>query len=172
MKERFEAHLTTRTERPYIFSREIHECTFDDGFAFCDIDGVMWRPSRRKYDSDGASIPYPLTVLPCFDRYKYMYATMGIHDPACRFKELELLDMEDLEWKVVAVSRAKADDLLRQGISALDGWDSTAWAYWLGVRVGAAGAWLNGVFSESIDCASRGYSVSGIRSDVLEVAIA
>jgi hypothetical protein len=172
MKERFEARLTTRTERPYIFSREVHECTFEDGFAFYDMDGMLWRPSRRKYDSDGASIPFPLAILPCFARYKYMYATMGIHDPACRFKELELFDMEACEWKVVAVARAKADELLRQGIVALDGWEITGGAYWLGVRVGAAGECIKGMFAESIDCERRSYSVSWQQEGRLEVAIA
>ncbi len=164
-RERFHAELTDRYERPYIFKREVHECTFDEGFAFRDRNGILLRPSRKRYDSDGASIPFGLTMFPCFDRYKYKEATMGIHDPACRFGELEAFFPLENEWKVIPITRAQADDLLSQAIQALGGWRLTAETYWAGVRIGALGELIKGAFMEVVDSGGRGRTFFAIEQE-------
>lgn len=133
----FHAELTEGYERPFIFRRPKFKCWFEDGFFFRDEDGNLWRPSKKIYPSDGASVPYPLALIPPFTPYRYKAPAMGIHDPACRFGELEKYDPFDLEWKVVKVPRNLADELLRQGVKAKGAWKATRFGYWAGVRVGA-----------------------------------
>jgi hypothetical protein len=137
--ERLRAELTDRTERSFLFPRPVHRVTVEEGFAFRDKDGTLWRPARKCYDTDGASVPHPLDwLVPALGAYRYRCATM-LHDAACRYGELERFDTEAGEWRKVRVPRALADELLRQGVLASGGWRITAGAYWAGVRVGAGG---------------------------------
>ena len=138
----FHAELTQGSERPFIFARPRFKCSFEDGFFFRDEDGNLWRPSKRYYFSDGASVPYPIALVPPFTPYRYKAPTMGIHDPACRFGELEQYNSATYEWKVVVVPRRLADELLRQGVKAKGGWKATRFGYWAGVRIGAGCSWI------------------------------
>jgi hypothetical protein len=140
----FEAVVTRRTTGFFVFRKRIYKVRVRAGFALQDEDGNLWRPvlgkdGKRAYASDGATIPPPISWFGAFDPLRYQCAAMGIHDPACRDGKLELMTPLDTRvWQVVDVPRAKADDLLRQGVIAEDGWRITSGAYWLGVRAGAA----------------------------------
>lgn len=135
----FEAVLTDRTQRTFLFRRHVYRVRLGVGFALCDDAGALWRPLRLEYDSDGASIPHPIDwLVPPLDPLRYRLASMGIHDPACREGALLRWDGEDCRWMPCRVSRTRADELLRQGILASGGWRATAGTYWAGVRIGAA----------------------------------
>ncbi len=142
--DRFEAKLTKRTERSIILRRHVYAVTVSEGFALQDSDGVLWRPvilssGQTHYFSDGATIPFPLAwIVPALDPLRYIMSSMGIHDPACRCGKLQRWAGITDGWQVVAVPRAQADELLRQGVIAEGGWRVTAGAYWCGVRAGAA----------------------------------
>lgn len=133
----FHAELAKGYERPFLFRRPKFKCWWEEGFYFRDEDDNHWRPSRKEYSSDGASVPYPLALIPPFTPYRYKEPAMGIHDPACRFGELEKWDPDAKVWRVVGVPRSLADSLLRQGIKASGGWQATQFGYWAGVRIGA-----------------------------------
>jgi hypothetical protein len=133
----FHAELVEGYERPFIVRRPRFKCRFEDGFFFRDENDTLWRPSVREYFSDGATVPYPLALIPPFTPYRYKLPTMAIHDPACEHEELEQFDHGDLVWKVVRVPRSLADELLRQGVKALGAWKATQFGYWAGVRAGA-----------------------------------
>jgi hypothetical protein len=136
--DKFEAVLTDRTTRSFLLRRHVYRVRWENGFALQDRDGGLWRPHVEEFDSDGASIPHPLDwLIPALDAFRYRRATMGIHDPACRYGKLEHWDTEMAGWRTVTVPREKADALLAQGIEAEGGWRLTQGVYWVGVRIGA-----------------------------------
>lgn len=135
--ELFHAEVTDRFERSFLFRRDVFRVRWESGFCLVDRDGNSWRPDRPEYDSDAASIPHPLDwIFPCFNVLRYKRASMGIHDPACRFGRLAKWNPYDRIWEVVEVRRPLADSLFQQGIQAEGGWKLTRGAYWLGVRIG------------------------------------
>jgi hypothetical protein len=138
MPQQFHIDLTARVERSFLVRRHTFRCSRGPDWRFCDRDGQSWRPVPQEWDSDGASIPHPLDwIVPAFDPYRYRQSAMGIHDPACRFGELEKWDAHSMTWVRVTVPRSLADSLLQQGIQAEGGWMLTRGAYWLGVRIGS-----------------------------------
>jgi hypothetical protein len=141
--EKFHAELTDRTVRSFVFRRDVFAVRIEDGFSLLDENGDLWRPVTKEYDSDAASIPHPLDwLVPAFNVLRYKRSSMGIHDPACGEGMLEKWDRESGTWKVVRVTRRKADWLLAQGVRAEGGWRVTAGCYQAGVRIGAAGTWV------------------------------
>jgi hypothetical protein len=137
---KFHAELTGHrsTERSFFVRRHQYHCWYEPDWCFTDRDGQAWRPARKEWHSDGASIPHPLDwLVPAFDGLRYRQSTMGIHDPACRDGKLERWDAHKMRWVVVAVPRSLADSLLQQAIHAEGGWALTRGAYWLGVRIGS-----------------------------------
>ena len=135
---KFHAELTGKTERSFLVRRHQYRCWYEDDWCLVDRDGQAWRPARREWQSDGASIPHPLDwLIPALDPYRYRQAAMGIHDPACRDGRLERWDAHAMRWTVAKVPRSLADSLLQQGIQAEGGWALTRGVYWLGVRIGS-----------------------------------
>ncbi len=135
--DKFEAILTDKTERPFLFRRYLYRIRWVEPFALVDRDGVEWRPDRNNYLCDLASVPHPIDwVIPALNSCRYDRSA-AMHDCVCRYEHLERWNTETLKWDRVRVSRAQGDSLLQQGIQAEGGWAATRGAYWAGVRIGA-----------------------------------
>jgi len=134
----FEAVLADKYERSFLFRRVLHLVKTTGSFCMRDEDETLWRPHEPEFLSDAASVPHPFDwFIPALNVYRYKWATMGIHDPACRTGKLDRMLKGELEWTHVVVPRSQADSLLAQGIDAMGGWKITQGVYWLGVRAGA-----------------------------------
>lgn len=133
---RFEAVVTDSEERSFLLPRTEYLIRWDDGFCLRDSAGDCWRPCEREFRCDLASVPHPLTLLPCFIPTRYQRAA-ALHDYACRHGKMACYSEGSNSWPCVSITRATADRLLSEGLDAEGAWSATQWAYYGGVRIGA-----------------------------------
>jgi hypothetical protein len=133
---RFEAVVTDREERSFLLPRTEYLIRWDDGFCLRDSAGDYWRPCEKEYRCDLASVPHPLTLLPCFIPTRYQRAA-AIHDYACRHGKLATFSPVLAGWKCIEITRATADRIFADGLEAERAWTATRWAYYAGVRLGS-----------------------------------
>lgn len=136
--DRFEAIVTDAEERSFLLPRTRYRIRWDDGFCLRDRSGDCWRPCEHEFLCDLASVPHPLTLLPCFIPTRYQRAA-ALHDYACRKGKLACYITTLNAWQCIAISRSTADRILADGLDAEGAWSATRWAYYGGVRIGAVG---------------------------------
>jgi len=140
-RELFEAVVSDREERTFLLPRTEYLIRWQDGFCLQDSAGDLWRPCETEYYCDLASVPHPLTLIPCFIPTRYQRSA-ALHDYACRHGRLEVFSMPGGAWRTIRVPRPTADLLFYDGLYAEGAWPVTRRLYYGGVRIGAAGDWV------------------------------
>jgi hypothetical protein len=138
-RDLFEAIVTDHEERTFLLPRTKYLIRWQEGFCLQDSAGDLWRPCEREYLCDLASVPHPLTLLPCFIPTRYQRSA-ALHDYACRHGRLEVFYMPEGVWRSIRVPRPAADTIFADGLQAEGAWAITRRAYYGGVRLGAGGS--------------------------------